>query len=148
MDNLQQPLQPGTVLRFGTLEFMSPDGSYDMVLLPPQHDNNGDRRLARPRRTQRRHLPVAEEEHPGLPRHPPRWRRRQSNRGQARSSTSSAVGPERVDGTGTPAGDMSGVVLAPETTTGVTSQQRANLRRIDDASTLAKACRALVSHLR
>jgi hypothetical protein len=34
MDNLQQPLQPGTVLRFGTLEFMSPDGSYDMVLPP------------------------------------------------------------------------------------------------------------------
>jgi hypothetical protein len=34
MDNLQQPLQPGTVLRFGSLEFMSPDGSYDMVLLP------------------------------------------------------------------------------------------------------------------
>jgi hypothetical protein len=34
MDNLQQPLQPGTVLRFGSLEFMSPDGSYNMVLLP------------------------------------------------------------------------------------------------------------------
>jgi hypothetical protein len=34
MDNLQQPLQPGTVLRFGSLEFMSPNGSYDMVLLP------------------------------------------------------------------------------------------------------------------
>jgi hypothetical protein len=34
MDNLQQPLRPGMVLRFGSLEFMSPDGSYDMVLLP------------------------------------------------------------------------------------------------------------------
>ena len=34
MDNLQQPLQPETMLRFGSLEFMSPDGSYDMVLLP------------------------------------------------------------------------------------------------------------------
>jgi hypothetical protein len=34
MDNLQQPLQHGTVLRFGSLEFMSPDDSYDMVLLP------------------------------------------------------------------------------------------------------------------
>jgi hypothetical protein len=34
MDNLQQSLQPGTVLRFGSLEFMSLDGSYDMVLLP------------------------------------------------------------------------------------------------------------------
>jgi hypothetical protein len=47
MDNLQQPLQPGTVLRFGSLEFMSLDGGYDMVLLPPQHDNNDGRRLAR-----------------------------------------------------------------------------------------------------
>jgi hypothetical protein len=35
MDNLRQPLQPGTVLRFESLEFMSRDGSYDMVLLPP-----------------------------------------------------------------------------------------------------------------
>jgi hypothetical protein len=35
MGRLQQPLQPGTVLRFGSLEFMSLDGSYDMVLLPP-----------------------------------------------------------------------------------------------------------------
>jgi hypothetical protein len=40
MGRLQQPLQPGTVLRFGSLEFMSLDGSYDMVLLPSQHDNN------------------------------------------------------------------------------------------------------------
>jgi hypothetical protein len=50
----------------------------------------------------------------------------------------SAVGPERVDGAGTPAGDMSGVVLAPGTTTSVASQQRANPRRTDDASTLAR----------
>jgi hypothetical protein len=35
MGSLQQPLQPGTLLRFGSLEFMSLDGSYDMVLLPP-----------------------------------------------------------------------------------------------------------------
>jgi hypothetical protein len=34
MGSLQQPLQPGTLLRFGSLEFMSLDGSYDMVLLP------------------------------------------------------------------------------------------------------------------
>jgi hypothetical protein len=47
MDNLQQPLQPGTVLRFGSLEFMSLDGSYDMILLPPQHNTNDGRRLAR-----------------------------------------------------------------------------------------------------
>jgi hypothetical protein len=140
MGSFQQPLQPGTVLRFGSLEFMSLDGGYDMVLLPPQHDNNDGRRLTRQRRTQRRrHLLAAEEEHPGLPRHPPRRRRqRQGNRGQAGGGTSSAVEPERVDDTGTPAKDMSGVVLTPETTTGVASPQQANLERIDDASTLVK----------
>jgi hypothetical protein len=51
MGSLQQPLQPGMVLRFGSLEFMSLDGSYDMVLLPPQRDRNNGRRLARRRRT-------------------------------------------------------------------------------------------------
>jgi hypothetical protein len=50
----------------------------------------------------------------------------------------SAVAPERVDDTGAPAGDMSGIVLAPETTTGVASPQRASPKRTDDASTLAK----------
>jgi hypothetical protein len=35
MGSLQQPLQLGTLLRFGSLEFMSLDDSYDMVLLPP-----------------------------------------------------------------------------------------------------------------
>jgi hypothetical protein len=119
MGSFQQPLQPGTVLRFESLEFMSRDGSYDMVLLPSQYDNNDDRRLARWRRTRRRRLPAAEEEHPGLPRHPPRRRRRRrGNRGQAGGGTSSAVEPERVDDVGTPAGDMSGVVLAPETMLG------------------------------
>jgi hypothetical protein len=44
MGSLQQPLQPGTVLCFGSLEFMSLDGSYDMVLLPPQRDSNNDGR--------------------------------------------------------------------------------------------------------
>jgi hypothetical protein len=117
---------------------MSRDGSYDMVLLPLQHDNHDGRRLAWRRQTRRRHLPAAEEEHPGLPRHPPRRRRRRGNRGQAGGDTSSAVGPERVDDASTPAGDMSGVVLAPETMTGVTSQHRANPKRTDDASTLAK----------
>jgi hypothetical protein len=118
---------------------MSRDGSYDMVLLPPQHGNNDGRRLARRRRTRRRLPPVAEEEHSGLPRHPPRRRRRrQSNRGQAGGGTSSAVGLERADDAGTPAGDMSGVVLAPKTTTGVASQQRANPKRTDDTGTLAR----------
>jgi hypothetical protein len=118
---------------------MSPDGSYDMILLPPQHDNNDGRRLARRRRTRRRPLPRAEEGHSGLPRHPPRRRKgRRGYHGQARGSTSSTVGPERVDDTGTPAGDMLGVILAPGTTTGVASQQRASPRQTDDASTLAR----------
>jgi hypothetical protein len=140
MGSLQQPLQPRMVLRFGSLEFMSLDGSYDMVLLPPQRDSNNDgRQLARRRRTRRRLPPVAEEQHLGLSRHPPRRRRRRrGNRGQAGGSTSSVVGPERVDDVDTPAGDMSGVVLAPETTTDVVSPRCANPKRTDDASTLAK----------
>jgi hypothetical protein len=44
MGSLQQPLEPGTVLRFGSLEFMSLDDSYDMILLPPPCDSsNGGR---------------------------------------------------------------------------------------------------------
>jgi hypothetical protein len=55
MGSLQQPLQPGTVLHFGSLEFKSLDGSYDMVLLPPQRDSNHDgRQLAQRQRTRRR----------------------------------------------------------------------------------------------
>jgi hypothetical protein len=118
---------------------MSRDGSYDMVLLSSQRDSNDGRRLTRRRRTRRRLPPVAEEEHPGLSRHPPRWRRRRrGNRGHAGGGTSSAVGPERVDDAGTPAGDMSGVALAPKTTTGVAPPQCANPKRTDDASTLAR----------
>jgi hypothetical protein len=52
MGSLQRPLQPGTLLRFGSLEFMSLDGSYDMVLLPPQRDSDNDgRQPARRRQT-------------------------------------------------------------------------------------------------
>jgi hypothetical protein len=117
---------------------MSLDGSYDMVLLPPQRDSDNDGcQLARRRRTRRRLPPVAKEQHSGLSCHPPhRRRRRLGNRGQAGGGTSSAV--KRVDDAGTPAGDMSGVVLAPETTTSVVSPQHANPKRTDDASTLAE----------
>jgi hypothetical protein len=118
---------------------MSLDGSYDMVLLPSRCDDNDGLRLARRRRTRRQHLPAAEEEHSGRPRHPPRRRRRRrGNHGHAGGGTLSAVAPERVDDAGTPPGDMSGIVLAPETTAGVTSPQRVNPKRTDDASTLAK----------
>jgi hypothetical protein len=117
---------------------MSLDGNYDMVLLPPQRDSDNDgRQPARRRRTRRRLSPMAEEQHPGLSRRlPRRRRRRRGNRGQAGGGTSSAV--ERVDDAGAPAGDTSGVDLAPETTTSVVSPQHANSKRTDDASTLAK----------
>jgi hypothetical protein len=139
MGSHQQPLRPRTVLRFGSLEFVSRDGSYDMLLLPSQRDSNNGRQLARRWRTRRRLPPVAEEEHSGLPRHPPRQRRRRrGNRGHAGGGTSSAVRPERVDDAVTPAGAMSGVVLAPETTTGVTSLQHANPKLTHEASTLVK----------
>jgi hypothetical protein len=135
MGSLQQPLQPGTVLRFESLEFMSLDGSYDMLLLPLLRDSNHDgRQLARRQRTRRRLPPVAEEQHPGLSRHlPRRRRRRRGNRGQAGGGILSAV--ERVDNAGTPAGDMSGVVLAPEMTTSVVSPQHANPKQTDGQHT-------------
>jgi hypothetical protein len=80
---------------------------------------------------------MAEEQHPSLSRRlPRRRRRRRGNRGQAGGGISSAV--ERVDDADTLARDMSGVVLAPETTTSVVSPQHANPKRTDDASTLAK----------
>jgi hypothetical protein len=136
MGSLQQPFQPGMVLRFGSLEFMSLDGSYDMILLPPTRDSdNGGRQPAR-RRWNRRRLPhVAEEQHSGLSRRlPHRRRRRRGNQGQAGGGTLLAV--ERVDGA--PTGDTSGIDLASETKTSAVSPQHANSKRTDDASTLAK----------
>jgi hypothetical protein len=76
---------------------------------------------------------MAEEQHPGLSRHPPRRRRRRrGNRGQAGGTTTSAV--ERVDDTGTPAGDMSGFVLALETTTGVSLVPEITVQSVPDAT--------------
>jgi hypothetical protein len=100
MGSLRQPFQPGTVLRFGSIEFMSLDGSYDMILLPPSRDSdNGGQQPARRRRNRRRLPHVAEERLSGLSRRlPRRRRRRQGNQGQAGGDTSSAV--ERVDGAG------------------------------------------------
>jgi hypothetical protein len=117
---------------------MSLDGSYDMILLPPPRDSdNGGCQPAQWRRTRRRLPPMAEEQHPGLSRHlPRRRRRRRGNHGQAGGGTLPAVG--RVDGADAPAGDTSGVDLAPETTTSVVSPQHANPKRTDDASTLAE----------
>jgi hypothetical protein len=138
MGSLQQPFQFGMVLRFGRLEFMSLDGSYDMILLPPPRDSdNGGRQPARRRRNQRRFPHVAEEQHSSSPCPlPRRRRRRRGNQGQVGGSTSSAV--ERVDGASAPTGDTSGIDLASETKTSAVSPQHANPERTDDTSTLAK----------
>jgi hypothetical protein len=138
MGSLQQPFQHGTVLHFGSLEFMSLDGSYDMVLLPPPCDNdNSDRQPARRRRNRRRLPRVVEEQHSSSPRPlPRRRRRRRGNQGQEGGGTSSAV--ERVDGAGAPTGGTSGIDLAFETKTSAVSPQHANSKQTNDASTLAK----------
>jgi hypothetical protein len=137
MGSLQQPFQPGTILRFGSLEFMSLDGGYDMILLPPPRDSdNGGRQPARRRRNQRRLPHVAEERHSGLSRHLPHRRRRRGRHGQAGGGTSSAV--ERVDGADAPTGDTSGVNLASETKTSAVSPQHASSKRTNDASTLTR----------
>jgi hypothetical protein len=138
MGSLQQPFQPGTVLRFGSLEFMSLDGSYDMILLlPPRDSDNGGRQPARRRRNRRRLPHVVEEQHSGLSRPLPRQRRRRrGNQGQAGGGTSSVV--ERVDGASAPTGGTSGIDLVSETKTSAVSPQHANPKQMDDASTLAK----------
>jgi hypothetical protein len=138
MGSLQQPLQPGTKLYFGSLEFMSLDGSYDMILLPPSRDNDNSGRQPARRRRNRRRLPrVAEEQHPSLSRHLPRRRgRRRSNHGQAGGGASSAV--KRVDDASAPVGDTSGVDLASETKMSVVSPQHANPKQTNNASTLAE----------
>jgi hypothetical protein len=139
MGSLQQPLQPGTVLRFGTLEFMSRDGSYDMVLLPSQHDNNDGRRLARRWRTRRQLPPRGERGTPGFALPPSSTEEGEMGQpwpGRRRHLVGCRTRASRQRRH--PCGDMSGVVLAPETTTGVASQQCANPKQTDDASTLAK----------
>jgi hypothetical protein len=138
MGSLQQPFQPGTVLHFGNLEFMSLDGSYDMILLPPPSDSdNGGRQPTRRRRNRRRLPRVVEELHSSSPRPlPRRRRRRRGNQGQAGGGTSSAV--EQVDGAGAPVGGASGIDLAFETKTSAVSPQHANSEQTNNASTLAK----------
>jgi hypothetical protein len=127
--SLQQPLQPGTVLHFGSL---------DMILLPPPRDSdNGGRQPAR-RRGNRRRLPhVVEGRHSGLSLPlPRRRRRRRGTQGQAGRGTSLAI--ERVDGAGAPTKSASGIGLASETKTSAISPQHTNLKQTDDASTLVK----------
>jgi hypothetical protein len=112
MGSLQQPLQPGTVLHFGSLEFMSLDGSYDMILLPPSRDNdNGGLQPARRRRNRRRLPHVVEEQRSSSPRLLPRRRKRRGNQGQAGGSASSTI--ERVNGPSAPTGGASGIDVTP-----------------------------------
>jgi hypothetical protein len=148
MGSLQQPLQPGMMLRFGSLEFMSLDDSYDMILLPPpRDDDNGGRQPARRRRNRRRLPLVAEEQHPGLSRHLPRRRRRRRGRhGQAGGDTSSAV--ERVGGTGAPVGDMSDVDLASEKKTSAFPRNTPTPSRRTTPARSRRTCWALASYLR
>jgi hypothetical protein len=148
MGSLQQPLQPGTLLCFGSLEFMSLDSSYDMVLLPPPRDNDNDgRRPAQRRRNQRRLPPMVEEQHPGLSRRlPRRRRRRRGNHGQAGGDTSSAV--ERVDDAGAPAGDTSGVDLVSETKTSIVSRNTPTPSARMTPARSRRTCCALASYLR
>jgi hypothetical protein len=138
MGSLRQPFQPETVLRFGSLEFMSLDGSYAMILLSlPCDSDNGGQQPARRRRNRRRLPHVAEERLSGLSRRLPRRRRRRlGNQGQAGGGTSSAV--ERVDGAGAPTGDTWGIDFTFETKTSAVSPQHANSKQTDDAGTLAK----------
>jgi hypothetical protein len=133
------PLRPGTVLRFGSLEFMSFDGSCDTILLPPPRDNdNGSRQPARRRRNRRRLPRVVEERPPSSSRFLPRRRRgRQGNQGQAGGSASLAV--ERVDSAGTPTRGVPGIDFAPETKTSAVSPRHANPEQADDASALAES---------
>jgi hypothetical protein len=137
--SLQQPLQPGTVLRFGSLEFMSLDGSYDMILIPPLgNSGNGGRQSARRRRNRRRLLRVVEEQPSSSSRPLPRRRRgRRGNQGQAGGSASSAV--ERVDSASTPTVGAPGIDFALETKTSAVSPRHANPEQADDTSTLAKS---------
>jgi hypothetical protein len=48
MADLECPLSLATVIWFGSLEFMSLDHGYDMVLLPPRHLTDGDHELSQP----------------------------------------------------------------------------------------------------
>jgi hypothetical protein len=148
MGSLQQPYRPGTVLSFGNLEFMSLDGSYDMILLPPPRDSdNGGRQPAR-RWGNRRCLPhVVEGRHSGLSRPlPRRRRRRRGNQGQAGSGTSLAV--ERVDGTGAPTEGASGINLASETKTSVASRNTPISSKRTTPARSRRICWASPSYLR
>jgi hypothetical protein len=138
MGSLQQPLRPGMVLHFGSLEFMSLDGSYDMILFPPPGDSDNGGRQSTRRRRDRRRLPCVVEEQPSSSPHPlpRRWRRRRGNQGLAGGGASSAV--ERVDNASTPTGGAPGIDLALETKTSAVSPRHASPEQTDDASTLAK----------
>jgi hypothetical protein len=129
------------VLRFGSLEFMSFDGSYDMILLPPPCDNdNGGRQPAR-RRRNRRLLPRVVEEQPlsSLRPLPRQQRRRRGSQGQAGGRASSAV--ERIDAPDAPTKGTPDVDPAFETKASAVPPRHADPEREDDASALAESLR-------
>jgi hypothetical protein len=138
MGSLQQPFQSGTVLHFGSLEFMSLDGSYDMILLPPPCDSdNGGRQPAAGggiddvfpawwKNNIRAHPVLSPADGGGGG----ATKAKQEAAPRRLSSESTAPAPQR--------GGTSGIDLASETKTSVVSPQHANSKQTDDASTLAK----------
>ena len=139
MGSLQQPLRPGTVLRFGALEFMSFDGSYDMILLPPPCDHdNGGRQPARRRRNRRRLPRVVEKQHSGSLRSLPRQRRRRRGRqGQTGGHASPAV--ERIDAPDAPTEGTPDIDLAFKTEASAVPPRHDDPEQEDDVGALAES---------
>src|SRR5688500_13599239 len=139
MGSLQQPLRPGTVLHFGALEFMSFDGSYDMILLPPPCDHdNGGRQPARRRRNRRRLPRAVEKQHSGSLRSLPRQRRRRRGRqGQTGGHASPAV--ERIDAPDAPTEGTPDIDLAFKTEASAVPPRHADPEQGDDVGALAES---------
>jgi hypothetical protein len=139
MGSLQRPLQPGTVLRFGSLEFMSLDSSYDMILLPPPRDSDDDGgQPARRRRNRRRLSRVGEGQLPSSPHPLPRHRRRRKRGNQGRAGGRAPTAVEQIDIPGAPTEDTPSVALAFEAKTSSIPPQHIDPEQADDAGALTK----------
>eukprot|EP00267_Zea_mays_P043203 XP_020395269.1 uncharacterized protein LOC109940245 [Zea mays] len=119
MANPENPFPLGTVIWFGSLEFMSLGYDYDMVLLPPRHHTDDDYRFSQPGGARPLLLPWPEEGHPDLRRRPSRRRRRRrNNRNRTAGGASRPAGASgQADGADSLVRDLSDVSLAPRTTT-------------------------------
>jgi hypothetical protein len=91
MASFHHPLSLGTVIRFGSLEFMSLGIEYDMVLLPP-----------------------APLEHPSARSRPCRRRQRQNNRNRVAHGTPClGEAPRPIDDIDSLARDLAGISVTP-----------------------------------